>query len=252
MLFYIGINQYKDYFYPIDLFPFPTLSILQMKFLTALLLLVSLNVSYGQNYDDHIQLAFLDESHSSYLQDNQPYLPVSVVPTANIISDDAFPIHEDSIGMAVVFEGNIIEADVFSISEVLLDSLYNPGILYHKGYQDGRLFYKNRGTFWGAFGIGFIAPYTYLLPSLVAGGIMAAVPPNDRNLRYHDKRMLHFHTNTSLEETNELFNDINYSRGYQKGAHNRKAGSVAGGVGAGVGVSILVVILIYASLLSSF
>ncbi len=30
------------------------------------------------------------------------------------------------------------------------------------------------------------------------------------------------HSNNAIEETNELFNDINHGRGYQKGAHKKR------------------------------
>ncbi len=36
--------------------------------------------------------------------------------------------------------------------------------------------------FLGAFGIGFLAPFTYVIPNLAVSVAIAAVPPNDRNL----------------------------------------------------------------------
>jgi len=131
-----------------------------------------------------------------------------------------------------------------------IDTIYAPGNLYHRGFQDGRLFYRNKGTFWGAFGVGFVTPYTYFIPGLAVGGIMAGIGPNERNLRYHDTRMLYDLSGASQNETNELFNDINYSRGYKKGAHNKKLGNVAGGFGAGLGSGILVGVIVLVSLLN--
>lgn len=142
---------------------------------------------------------------------------------------------------------------------VVMDSLQDsfnpsghPSNLYYQGYHEGRLFYRKKGTFWSAFAIGFVSPYIAFIPGVVTGGLVAAIPPNERSLRYYDTRMLNARMDGYNKEVNHLFEDINYSRGYRKGAHVRKAGNVAGGFGAGFGTGIALALVIFASILSVY
>lgn len=223
------------------------------KFLLILFCTLTFKYSFSQSIRNNENI----HVYIQYLQSASVIFPDSLINeelfTANDVdnTDSEYLLQIEYKNLEVVFED--LADTLQKIDEIIYfqDSTYTPAFMYQRGYQDGRLYYKNSGTFWGAYGIGFVAPFTYLIPSLVAGGAMAAMAPKERNLRYHDRRMLYNYSSQVIKESNELFNDINYSRGYRKGAHNKKLGNVAGGFGAGIGTSLIVVAVIYIALLGA-
>ncbi len=220
-----------------------------------LILIISLIFSFGDSFSQDVDKQFVDEVD---ILENKHDLGIIEDPIETVTPEDYLQL--SAYNMNIVHDTlffALLDNDMEFLPEMSFrtsegfDTIPTPGNLYKRGYQDGRLYYKNKGTFWGAFGIGFVTPYTYFFPGLALGGTMAAIGPNERNLRYHDTRMLYSPSGVSHEETNDLFNDINYSRGYKKGAHNRKLGNVAGGFGAGLGSGILVGVIIVLSFLSA-
>lgn len=220
------------------------------------ILMFIINFSFAQEYNDQVYVENIDDSGSSYnfkvLHYHDLIDALVERDSLNISMEDNIMTKEDTIYLVLLGnEFDIIPEIDLEVNEVF-DSLYYPGQLYQRGYQEGRLFYKNTGTFWGAFGVGVITPFTYFVPGLAAGVLMAVVPPIERNLRYHDRRMMNDFSGTFIHESHDLFNDINYSRGYQKGAHNKKVGNVAAGMGAGIGTGLAVIVIVVISFLGVF
>ncbi len=219
-------------------------------------LIICFNYAVAQIPLDHLDVIdeFSEAKIDSY--DNYIYARFSNELKAfenSIVQDSLLLYSEEEIltnleNLEVDYNTHIISYEFRQLES--FDSL--PGRLFQKGYQDGRIYFRNKGTFWGAFGVGLVTPYTYLFPGLAAGVAMGATAPKINNLRYHDQRMLYSNSGFYADETNKLFDDLNYSRGYQKGAHKRKMSNVAGGMGAGLGTGIMLGVIIVLSVISVY
>jgi hypothetical protein len=202
------------------------------------------NVSFAQNVKRNTN------PENIHIDENLKIQNALVHQDSLLAAEDFLNINYDTLCLALHTNELFVKHFIDNENLAFLDSTSEN--LYQKGYQDGRLFYINKGAFWGAFAVGFLTPYTYVIPGLATGILMASIPPGQNNLRFHDKRMLYQYPGLYLEETHELFDDAGYSLGYQKGAHKRKFGSVAGGMGAGVGAGLAIAVIMISSILAAW
>ena len=99
---------------------------------------------------------------------------------------------------------------------------------YHWGLLEGKVYYKDKGPFWGGFFLGLIAPVTF------GGSILGTIPivtSEPRNL------------DNPLNPNNNLLLQADYGRGFREAAKRKKTGKTFAGFGIGLGVGLTAVVI---------